>query len=87
MSSPWLTARLTHIVLVNYRVPASLLLPYVPRGSELDTPERAPDLHLLSLVALRLSRARLYGLPIPLPTARSLPQLNLRFYFRRGPMR
>jgi uncharacterized protein YqjF (DUF2071 family) len=82
---PFLTATWTNVVLVNYRVPPALLLPHVPPGSELDTPDEDGDLHLVSLVAFRFGRTRVYGVPIP--TAENFPEVNLRFYVRRGAMR
>ena len=85
MRRPFLTARWTNLVLANYRVPPELLLPHVPPGSELDAPDDEPGLHLLSLVAMRFADTHVYGLPVP--TAQSFPEVNLRFYVRRGPRR
>jgi uncharacterized protein len=82
---PFLTTNWLNVVLANYRVPAELLLPHVPPGSELDTPDDAPGLHLLSLVALHFTDMRVYRIPIP--TARNFPEVNLRFYVRRGDKR
>ncbi|HUZ03116.1 MAG TPA: DUF2071 domain-containing protein [Thermomicrobiaceae bacterium] len=82
MSRPFLTARWTNLVLANYRAPAELLRPHVPPGSELDTPDGTPDLYLVSVVAFRFSALRVLGLP--LPTAQDFPEVNLRFYVRRG---
>jgi uncharacterized protein YqjF (DUF2071 family) len=72
-------------VLANYRVPPSLLSLHVPPGSELDTPDGQPDLHLVSLVAFNFSRTHVHG--IPLPTAQEFAEVNVRFYVRRGSMR
>lgn len=85
MVRPFLSTQWKNVVLVNYRVPPELLLPHVPPGSELDTPDDDPSLHLLSLVALEFADMRVRGIPIP--TARNFPEINLRFYVRRGPMR
>lgn len=85
VTRPFLTARWTNLVLANYRVPMELLLPHVPPGSELDTPDEDPGLHLLSLVAMRFAHTHVYGIPVP--TAQSFPEVNLRFYVRRGSMR
>lgn len=85
MPRPFLTARWSDLLLVNYRVPAELLAPLTPPGSELDTPDGEPDLYLLSLVAMRFSDTRVRGIPIP--TAGQFPEVNLRFYVRRGPLR
>ncbi len=85
MPRPFLTARWSNLLLVNYRVPEALLLPHVPPGSELDTPDDQPGLHLLSLVAFHFSQTHVLGLP--LPTAQRFPEVNLRFYVRRGERR
>lgn len=85
MARPFLTARWTDLVLANYRAPVELLRPHVPPGSELDTPDGAPDLHLVSVVAFRFAGLRVFGLP--LPTAGDFPEVNLRCYVRRGERR
>lgn len=85
MPREFLTARWLNLVLVNYRVPPEWLHPHVPSGSVLDTPDDAPDLHLLSLVAFHFADTHVYGIPVP--TARWFPELNLRFYVRRGEKR
>ena len=81
-SRPFLTAEWRDLVLVTYRVPADLLLPHVPPGSELDCPDDAPGTHLLSLVAFAFSRTRIHGWPGP--GGRHFPEFNARFYVRRG---
>ena len=85
MARPFLTARWTDLVLANFRAPAELLRPHVPPGSELDTPDEAPGEHLVSVVAFRFSAVRVFGLP--LLTAQDFPEVNLRFYVRRGARR
>jgi uncharacterized protein YqjF (DUF2071 family) len=85
MARVFLTARWVNLILVNYRVPPELLLPYVPIGSELDTPDDAPDTHLVSLVAFHFADTAAFGIPIP--GAGWFPELNLRFYVRRGEKR
>ncbi len=85
MARVFLTARWRDVVLVNYRVPPELLLPRVPPGAELDTPDGSPELHVVSLVAFEFGGMRVRGLPIP-STGR-FPEVNLRFYVRRGERR
>lgn len=85
MAHLFLTARWLNLVLVNYHVPPEWLEPFVPPGSELDTPDGAPDRHLLSLVAFHFADTRAYGIPIP--TGQWFPELNLRFYVRQGEKR
>jgi uncharacterized protein len=82
MSRPFLSARLQDVALVNYRVAADMLLPFVPAGCQLDTPVDDPDLHVVSVVGLRFADTRFLGLPAVM--ARSFPQLNLRCYVRHG---
>lgn len=85
MSRPFLTAEWRDVVLVNYQVDPGLLLPHVPPGSILDTPDAMPHLHLVSLVAFTFARTRIFG--VPLPTGQEFGEVNVRFYVRRGGMR
>jgi len=85
MASVFLTAHWRDLVLVNYRVPADLLRPLVPPGAVLDTPDRHPDRHFVSLVAFDFVGMRVKGLPVP--TTGRFPEVNLRFYVRRGEQR
>lgn len=84
-SRVFMTARWTDVVMVNFLVPPNLLQPHVPPGSVLDTPDGQPDLHLLSIVALRFRDTRVRGVKIP--TAQDFAELNLRFYVRQGDKR
>jgi uncharacterized protein len=79
---PFLTAGWRNLVLVNFAVPARLLLPRVPRGCELDGLPGEPDVHVLSAVAMHFNKTRVYGVPVPL--AQRFDELNLRFYVRQG---
>lgn len=85
MARPFLTAEWRNVVLVNYRVPPELLAPLVPPGVVLDTPDGAPDVHLVSLVAFTFARTRVHG--IPAPGGEEFGEVNVRFYTRCGPMR
>ena len=81
MPRPFLTARWLDLELLNYEAPASLLLPFVPRGTELDTWNGRT---LISVVGFYFADTRLAGLPIPFH--RSFEEVNLRFYVKRdGP--
>jgi hypothetical protein len=79
VTRPFLTAEWRYLLMLNFRIDASILLPHVPRGVVLD-PWRG-DLWV-SLVGFRFLRTRVLGLPIPGHTA--FPEINLRFYVR-GP--
>jgi uncharacterized protein YqjF (DUF2071 family) len=76
---PFLTAEWRDLVIVNYAVPASLLAPLVPRGTELDLWDGQA---LVSLVGFHFRRTRVLG--VGLPGFRHFPEVNLRFYVRRA---
>lgn len=62
----------------NYEMDPSLLVPLVPRGTELDTWNGTT---YASIVAFRFLRTRILGIPIP--WHRNFEEANLRFYVRR----
>jgi uncharacterized protein len=75
---PFLTADWRHLVLINYQVPPALLLPLVPRGTELDS----HDEHVfVSLVGFRFLDTRVLGCRVPFHE--DFDEINLRFYVRR----
>lgn len=75
----FLTAEWLNLVLLNYTVPASLLEPLVPNGTEL---------HLLrgeayvSVVGFMFADTRVRGIAIPFH--RAFEEVNLRFYVKRS---
>jgi hypothetical protein len=75
----FLTAEWLNLVLLNYAVPASLLEPLVPKGTEL---------HLLrgeayvSVVGFMFANTRVRGIAIPFH--RTFEEVNLRFYVKRS---
>jgi len=78
----FLSARWTNIFLVTYAVPEDLLRPRLPPGLELD---RLDGHCFVSLVAFDFFKTRVLG--IPWPGFRNFPEINLRFYVRRGEQR
>lgn len=82
MSFRFLTARWTHLFLATYAVPDRLLAPRLPKGFELD---RRDGQVFASLVAFHFQDTRVLG--IPWPGYRHFPEINLRFYVRRGEQR
>src|SRR5258705_1009307 len=64
--------------MLNYEVEASLLLPYVPAGTEID---RWNGKVFLSLVGFRFLKTRILGFTIPFHA--NFDEVNLRFYVRR----
>ncbi|NCX96244.1 MAG: DUF2071 domain-containing protein [Chitinophagia bacterium] len=74
----FLEAKWENIVMVNYAVPASVLLPYLPYGVELDTYQGNA---YVSLVGFLFKDTRIFKVPIPL--LGTFEEVNLRFYVYR----
>jgi uncharacterized protein YqjF (DUF2071 family) len=68
--------------LANYAVPPELLRPRLPRGLELDAYDGQT---FVSLVAFDFLDTRVAG--VAWPGFRNFPELNLRYYVRRGKQR
>jgi uncharacterized protein YqjF (DUF2071 family) len=79
MSRPFLTAEWRNLFLATYAVPPALLEKRLPPGLELDTRDGSA---FVSLVAFEFLHTRVLG--VPWPGYRNFPELNLRFYVRRG---
>ncbi|MCA9793729.1 MAG: DUF2071 domain-containing protein [Candidatus Eremiobacteraeota bacterium] len=79
LRKPFLTARWANLCLFNYEVEQERLLPFTPPGCELETSE---GMAFLSLVAFDFLDTRVMG--VSWPGYRDFPELNLRFYVRRG---
>jgi len=75
----FLAADWRHLAMLNYEVDASLLLPVVPAGTELD---QWGGKSFVSLVGFRFLRTRLFGF-LPIPLHSNFDEVNLRFYVRR----
>jgi uncharacterized protein len=75
----FLTAEWRHLAMLNYEVDASLLLPFVPAGTELD---RWNGRVFASLVGFRFLNTKLFG-SLPIPLHSNFDEVNLRFYVRR----
>ena len=75
---PFLTARWTDLLLLNFAVPVNAIARLAPSGTE-------PDLHdgqaYISIVGFRFHGVRLLGLPIPGHTR--FDEINLRYYVKR----
>ena len=74
----FLTAEWRNLVLLNYEVDASLLVPFVPAGTEIDSWNAKV---FVSLVGFQFLKTRVFGMPIPLHS--NFDEVNLRFYVRR----
>lgn len=75
----FLSAEWRNLLMLNYEAPRSLLEPFVPRGTELDSFEGRI---FISLVGFQFLRTRLAG-AIPIPFHTNFEEVNLRFYVRR----
>ncbi|TND06963.1 MAG: hypothetical protein FD123_3427 [Bacteroidetes bacterium] len=77
MGSKFLTAGWRKLAMANYAVDASLLAPFVPAATELDTWNNRC---FVSLVGFMFLDVRLKGIPVPFH--RNFEEVNLRFYVR-----
>jgi uncharacterized protein YqjF (DUF2071 family) len=75
----FLTARWSNLCLLTYAVPPALLEPRLPPGLSLDLRDGQA---FVSLVAFDFLDTRVLG--VPWPGYRNFPEINLRFYVRRG---
>ena len=76
---PFLTAEWRDLVLLNYEVDPTVLRPYLPRETKLDT---FGGRTFVSLVAFRFLKTRIYG-RLAIPFHSNFDEVNLRFYVRR----
>ena len=74
----FMTAEWRYLAMLNYEIDPDVLLPLVPRGTELDLWH---DRAFITLVAFEFRDARIHGLSIPLH--RNFAEVNLRFYVVR----
>jgi uncharacterized protein YqjF (DUF2071 family) len=75
----FLTAQWSALAMLNYEVDPSLLLQYVPTGTEVDFWKGKA---FMSLVGFRFLNARVFGIPFPFHC--NFDEINLRFYVRRS---
>jgi uncharacterized protein YqjF (DUF2071 family) len=73
----FLTAEWHHVLGVTYAVDEALLVPYLPRGAQIDELDGAPR---VSIVAFGFRHTRVRGIAIPGHV--TFPEINLRFYVR-----
>ncbi len=71
----FLSAQWNNLIFLNYELPPALLLPYLPKGTELDLWEGKA---LCSLVAFDFRRTLVLGFSIP--WHKDFEEVNLRFY-------
>ena len=78
MSGKFLTAEWRHIAMLNYEVDPSVLVPHLPKGTELDA---HGGRHFVSLVGFLFLDTYVLGLPALFH--QNFEEINLRFYVRR----
>ena len=78
MATTFLRAKWLNIIMANYVVDPAILMPYLPKGVELDTHEGKT---YVSLVGFLFKNTSLFNLPIPL--LGTFEEINLRFYVIR----
>lgn len=74
----FLTAKWQKLIMANYAVDPILLLPYLPKHTELDLFEGKA---FVSLVGFMFLNSKILGLPMPFMG--SFEEVNLRFYVKR----
>lgn len=74
----FLKSKWQNIIMVNYEIPSSHLLPYLPKGVELDLFHGKA---YVSLVGFLFKDCRIFKIPIPLMG--TFEEINLRFYVVR----
>jgi uncharacterized protein len=74
----FLTAEWKHVAIFNYAVEPSILVPFVPAGTELD-PWNGTT--YVSIVGFLFRNTRISGIAVPFH--RNFEEVNLRFYVRR----
>lgn len=77
MLTSFLTAEWRKLAMVNYTVSPELLLPFVPKHTELDLFEGQC---FVSLIGFLFDKVSLLGVPIPFHT--TFEEVNLRFYVK-----
>lgn len=78
MLETFLSARWENIIMANYAVDSELLMPYLPKGVELDFHEGKT---YVSLVGFLFKDTKLFSIPIPI--LGTFEEINLRFYVKR----
>ena len=78
MTDTFLSARWENLVMANYEVSPDVLVPYLPKGVELDFHNAKC---YVSLVGFMFKQTRLFNVPIPF--LGTFEEINLRFYVKR----
>ena len=78
MMNTFLTARWENLIMANYEVNPDVLLPYLPKGVELDFFDGKT---YVSLVGFMFKKTKIFHIPIPF--LGTFEEVNLRFYVKR----
>ena len=78
MARTFLKARWENLIMANYSIDPTILLPYLPAGVELDLYDGKA---YVSLVGFMFKRSRIFNIPIPFMG--TFEEVNLRFYVKR----
>lgn len=85
-TTPFLTAEWRLLAMLNYEIDPAIVMPFVPKGTELDAWSGKT---FVSMVGFHFLDTRVFGVAIPFH--RDFEEINLRFYVRRkaedGPRR
>ena len=79
MAIPFLTARWSNLIVINYEVDPAILSPLTPPGTELDFFDGKA---LVSVIAFNFENNKLFGV-LPTFPATNFEEINLRFYVQR----
>jgi uncharacterized protein YqjF (DUF2071 family) len=74
----FLEAKWENLIMANYAVDPTILIPYLPKGVELDSFEGK---YYVSLVGFMFNKTKIFNVPIPY--LGSFEEINLRFYVVR----
>jgi uncharacterized protein YqjF (DUF2071 family) len=74
----FLEAKWENLIMANYAVDPTILIPYLPKGVELDSFEGK---YYVSLVGFMFNKTKIFKVPIPY--LGSFEEINLRFYVVR----
>ena len=78
MNDIFLSAQWKNLIMANYEVDADVLIPFLPKGVELDYYKNKT---YVSLVGFMFANTRIFNLPIPF--FGTFEEINLRFYVKR----
>ena len=78
MTDNFLSARWENLIMANYAIHPDVLIPYLPRGVELDFYHNKT---YVSLVGFMFKQTSLFNIPIPF--LGTFEEINLRFYVKR----